>query len=324
MKVEEYFDDSNGKVKREVPTIKAPHKPTKEDWEKHQATHTPYEPWCKHCLAGRAIRQQHPSKGRRPIAIPDIEGGDNQPIKVSIDYMYLHERVGKYRNVEPNPPPLVMIDHSTGRGWAYRVPNKGVMDGVVWLPKRIIQDIANCGHDNKSVQLKADQEPSIVALQTALQELRSGVVPINSPVGESESSGRVENAIRRVQEKIRVLRHQVEQGIKQRVPDEDPIMAWLIRWAAEPISKYYPGDDSKTAYARTRKEAVMYLPLKTASGSKAEPIKKLGICLGTTERTEETLVGTARAVTKCRTVSRLSEDDRWNEDLVINMKGVPW
>lgn len=66
------------------------------------------------------------------------------------------------------------------------------------------------------------------------------MIPINSPVGESESIGRVENAIRRVQEKIRVLMHQVEQGIGQKVPDEAPIMAWMIRWAAEFISKYPP------------------------------------------------------------------------------------
>lgn len=71
-------------------------------------------------------------------------------------------------------------------------------------------------------------------------------------------------------------------------------------------------------------EAVLFLPLKIASGSKGGPPKKLGFWLGTIERTEETSIGTTRGVIKCRTVSRLSDDDKWNGDLVNNMMGVPW
>ena len=67
----------------------------------------------------------------------------------------------------------------------------------------------------------------------------------------------------------------------------------------------------------------MYLPLKIASSSKGRPAKKLGIWLGTIERTEGILIGTTRGVVKCRTVSRLSEDDRWNGELIDNMLGVP-
>ena len=183
--------------------------------------------------------------------------------------------------------------------------------------------------------MKADQEPSIVALQTAIQEMRPDVIPTNSIVGEPESNGRVGNAIRRVQEKLRVLRHQVEQGIGQKIWDGAPVMAWMRRWAAEFISKHSPGDDGKTAYERIRNEcckvlvvpfgeAVMYLPLKTVGGSKGTPAKKLGVWLGTIERTEETLVGTTKGVIKCRTVCRPFEEDRWISDLANNMEGVPW
>ena len=121
------------------------------------------------------------------------------------------------------------------------------MGEAVWLPQRIVQYINNCGHAEAKLQLKSDQEPAIVTLQTAIQELRTNVIPVNSPVGESESNGRVENAIRRVQEKIRTLRHQVEAGIKCSIPDAAPTMAWLTRWVAEILSKYAPGDDGKTA-----------------------------------------------------------------------------
>ena len=154
-------------------------------------------------------------------------------------------------------------------------------------------------------------------------------------MGESESNGRVENAIRRVQEKVRVLCHQIECGIQGKIPDDAPVFAWMIRWAGELISKYAIGDDGKTAYERIRGEpcmvpvipfgeAVMYLPLRIAKHNKGEASRRLGIWLGTIERTEETLIGTAQGVIKCRTINRLSEGDRWNHKLTVEMKGVPW
>ena len=335
IQVEDHFDQEHAQEKHEVPIIKTPSKPTKQEWERHQATHTPFEPWCKHCLAARAVRSHHPSKGRKALFAPDVEKGVDGPIKISIDYMYLHELLGKLQMEEHNPPQLVMINHNNGRVWAYRVPNNGVMDGAAWLPKRMLQDISNCGHEGRRIQLKSDQEPSIVALQGAIQDIRPDVVPTNSPVGESESNGRAENAIRRVQEKIRVLRHKLEQGIKQTVPDDSPIMAWLVRWSAELISKYSQGSDGRTAYERIRHErcktpvvpfgeVVMYLPLRTATHSKGQPARKLGLWLGTIERIEETIIGTMTGVVKCRTIRRLAEDDKWNPELVLKMQGLPW
>ena len=69
------------------------------------------------------------------------------------------------------------------------------------MPKRLVSDWDNNGMKDAVIQLKTDQEPAIVTLQAAVQEVRKReVIPVNSPVGESECNGRVENAIRRVQE----------------------------------------------------------------------------------------------------------------------------
>ena len=79
----------------------------------------------------------------------------------------------------------------------------------------MVQDWDNNGFKDVKVQLKSDQEPAIVELQSAIQLARPGsVILVNSPVGESESNGRVENTIRRIQEKTRVLRHQLETNMK--------------------------------------------------------------------------------------------------------------
>ena len=215
----EHFEDQHGKDGNPPHIIKEPMKPTYEVWERHQATHTPFESWCPHCVAARDARRGHPSKGRRGRLVPDTEGGDG-PTKVSMDYMVLHDRVGKYKESTYNPPYLVVIEHKFGRCWTYQVPNKGVNDNAYWVPKRVLQDLENNGLGKTRILLKSDQEPAIVCVPNAIQDLKPEIVPINSPIGESTCNGRVENTIRRVQEKIRVLRHQLENGIGEKLPDD--------------------------------------------------------------------------------------------------------
>ena len=145
-KVEQHFDDSNHKDEHKILVANVPPKPTKEEWLRHLATHTPYAPWCRHCVAARTVRHAHPSKGRRAAVVKDVEETESQMAKISIDYMYLHERSSQNRDDKYNPPQLVMVDHRKGRVWAYRVPNKGILEGAAWLPKRISQDLDNCGY----------------------------------------------------------------------------------------------------------------------------------------------------------------------------------
>ena len=187
--------------------------------------------------------------------------------------MYLHEGRCKYKDSNENPPHMIVVEHKYGRCWAYRAPNKGAFEEAHWLPERMTQDLDNSGMRHEKTQMKPDQEPSIVIVQRAIQEPRPNVIPVNSPVGETECNGRVENTIRRKQDKARVLRHQIEQGIKTKIPDDAPIMSWFVRWAAELIAKYAPGDDGRTPFERIRHEVcmvpvvlfgetVMYLPLQ--------------------------------------------------------------
>ena len=114
-KVEPYFDDNNYQSKPQIPVARAPNKPSKEEWLQHQATHTPYPPRCKHCVAARAVRHAHPSKGRRTAVAKDVEETDDQMAKISIDYMYIRERTSQVRTDHYNPPQLVMVDHREGR-----------------------------------------------------------------------------------------------------------------------------------------------------------------------------------------------------------------
>ena len=166
-----------------------------------------------------------------------------------------------------------MVDHRHGRVFAYGVPRKGVTAEAEWVPNRMIKDINNMGYKDVKVQIKSDQEPAIVAVQEYIRLNRSSpTILTNSPVGESESNGRVENAIRRIQDKVRTLKEQVESEAGTSIEDMDGLMSWLVRWAGELVTKSSIGKDGKTAYERIRGqtcrrqiaqvgESVLYIPL---------------------------------------------------------------
>ena len=122
--------------------------------------------------------------------------------------------------------------------------------------------------------------------------------------------------------------------MKVKIPNESPIISWMVRWAGERLSQHSPGDDGRTPFERIRGERcvapvipfgehVQYLPLKTVHKSKGEAARRSGVWLGNNERTEESIVGTPHGVIKCRTHNRMDSDHRWNPDVILSMRGTP-
>ena len=114
-KVNEYLNEGQNLGMRKPPITSAPPKMTKEEWEKHQATHTPYMAGCKHCAVARAARQRHPKKRKHMVMIPDVDGESVGRATVTMDYMYLNERAKGEQYMPNNPPHLVVVDHRQGR-----------------------------------------------------------------------------------------------------------------------------------------------------------------------------------------------------------------
>ena len=52
-------------------------------------------------------------------------------------------------------------------------------------------------------------------------------------------------------------------------------------------------------------------------------MKRTGVYLGTNERTEESLIGTNKGVVRARTVRRLTETERWDHEMINNIRGTP-
>ena len=97
---------------------------------------------------------------------------------------------------------IVIHDSKSKYVAAEIVPEKGMDEYGV---RRVAQIIDRLGY--RRVIIKSDQEASIVALEGAVKrELELEVSFEESPVGEHQSNGAVENAIKRVQGQIRTVK----------------------------------------------------------------------------------------------------------------------
>ena len=112
-----HFEDTNDNTGWNPPMAKSPLQFTKEELMRHQLTHTLYAPWCRHCISSRAVRGNHQRAGIRAKLVPDVDKDTSGSIKISMDYMYMHDRFGKYNDNKWNPPYLVVVEHKHGRVW---------------------------------------------------------------------------------------------------------------------------------------------------------------------------------------------------------------
>ena len=107
------------------------------------------------------------------------------------------------------------------------------------------------------VTLKSDNERAILALMRgALRSVKVDVVDqaagAHPPNCDSKSSGSVENAVELVQGMVRPAKAALEDRIKQRIPAEHPLMAWLVECAAWVPTVRLRGEDGRSAYERIR------------------------------------------------------------------------
>lgn len=294
--------------------------PIRKQIDRHEAKHTPYKKWCRHCNEGLAVRDanQNTSKAKREkykarklreADVPDTEGAKEGQTTPSIDYMTM----GGKEDETNAPATMVMVNREDGGLFAYATTGKGIQGDRHWLAKRDVKDIDNRGVKDAKAQVRSNQEPSIVALQKESRELRRGkTVCTNSPVGESECNGRAEDAINRVQVKVRTSRSHIESEAKAKLDMRRPFATWLIRWAGEVTTKHSAGIDEKTSWQRRRGEAcenpivrvrekVVDLQFKTASthADKGEPKMSEGIWCGINASNGGGFVGTREWVIKC-------------------------
>jgi len=315
--------------------VRDPGTPTPLQRAMHELNHWPYRSWCDACARGRATGQHHRGvKG---------EWATSDVTRVLMDYGFLHEDEttteedhGKETQAKVSMTMMVMMETLCESVWSYAIDGKGATS-LDWLAAKVVEDIETIGLSKERIITKTDQEPAIIQLQREVARLRTeaGTALENSRVGDSDSNGKIERAMREVKGMIRTLRSALEAKIGEPIKLDAPIVPWIVRHAAYILTRCRVLPDGRTAMQKMKGRTVNvpWVPLGETVLFKLPKVPnmpgdfadrfEMGVWVGCTIRSGEHLVGTDKGVFKVSSVIRRPEDGRWSRELVAGIKGSP-
>ena len=235
--------------------------------------------------------------------------------------------------------------------FACLVSSKGTNPLVV---ARLCRFITECGLVHFAY--RSDREPAIVALIQEACALagRNGVkvqavedespepdgqraqvaVPEHSHPGESQSNGLAESAAKELVDQVRTLKMSLELKVKGRLPNDHPVMAWMVEHAAYLLNRCKLGTDGRTAYGRLHgKEStarlcefgeriLWFVPKKHRA--KLDARWRYGVFLGRAANCDQNCVGLVDgSIVTARAIVRLVPSLRWNLEKLGQVTGVP-
>ena len=217
-------DEDSGEV-QSARKLGQPRLPSEKERREHSLTHCPARSWCEHCTRGQGAEYGHST----------VVGSaaEEQVPRVIIDYCFLTQA----DDGEESLTALVMKETMCGSVWAYSLRSKSVAEDP-WVADQLVDDMCTIGMAQERVVIKSDQEAAIVELQLEVAKRRNyadygvGTGIENSKVGDSNSNGKIERAIRDVKNMIRTHRSALETSIKTKIKLSWKVMPWLVRHAA--------------------------------------------------------------------------------------------
>ena len=299
--------------------IKVPLAPTDAERREHEISHLPYRSWCSDCIRGKGLTAAHRKRG----------GGEEdkklrKPL-VAIDYFYLGQ------DEQQSLPILAMVEEQTGRTYAICVPEKGIGHQYSVAAAAKMLKVSGC----LGGILKSDTERPLVALRNKLQEMYPTLGSEDATKGESQSNGLIESYVGKIQAQARTMRSALERhypGLHAR----HPVLTWMVDYAASLLSRFNRGADGMTPFERSTGrpwrarlpefgEAVWFQPLKGERlKGKLEPRFEEAIYLDLQEGSVMKWVGNASGVQRCWTIKCKTGADRWNQEMMRDLVGLPW
>ena len=162
------------------------------------------------------------------------------------------------------------------------------------------------------------------------------VILESSPVGESQSNGHAEQAVRAIQGQIRTIKHQLELNVGCKIDSANPVWPWLIEFAGQVIRCFGKHlSDGLTPRERIAGHAslppiahfgerVLFKPSKTVLISKDEPRWREGVFLGFMDTSTEYIIGTPLGIVKCRSIRRRDASEQFDIQSLESLQGTPW
>ena len=158
--------------------------------------------------------------------------------------------------------------------------------------------------------------------------MRERTMVEKSPKYSHQSTGAVENAVRRIESLTRTYVCALQEKLGYNA--DSKILPWLVRHAAYVLSRCVKRDDGRSAWARLRgKECdspFETVDFKIVRGemAKLEPRWATGTFLGRTDESDEVIVGAAVGVEFARSFRRRTRDKQWQRDAFTTFIDVPW
>ena len=309
--------DGEPAVRVKVPT--GPATPSAEERALHEPSrHVPHRSWCQWCIAARAANKPHLREQQ-----PDTE--EAVP-RIEFDFADL----GREEDQVLPTPSLNAVNVGSESLSATLCPTKAFSE---YLLETMLAFVQALGHN--VVMLHSDQEPVLVQLLKAVQSRRvKRTLVRHGPSASHQSQGKIENAHRVINGVCRAMWLSLENLLREKLPSDSILLAWLIRHAALCLTRFQVKNDGRIAFVRVFGKAytsqklpfgerVMYKYTSVPTGNQDQRWGH-GIWVGKAPMTDEHIILTESGVQKARSLHRVPPEERFVISEFKKVQGLPW
>ena len=341
MKKQEQFADK--RMRSEVPAEEkrkplAPpsvKEPTPQEMAEHSMTHYPFQSWCKFCASVKSRVDRHERSEDSSRALP----------QVSADFCYTSrdpEKAGLGVKADSKAVKLCcLVLHDRDSKMVHAIPTP--MKGGKWmdtLVAEVCRFLSFLGYTE--VIFKTDGEPTPLLLQQKVQQQRlkygARTVLQNSPRGDHQANGAVENAVQSIRQQCNIFLAELEDRLKCKVGTHDAIHSWAWMHSAwihnryhviqglTPMERASGGGVYRGRIVDFGECVLAYMKVQ----NKGNPAWVKSVWLGKVGSSDMHLVSTMGAgkhgggLVLTRSVRRMVESEKWVARMVQSIKGHPW